>query len=332
MARWPSLLLAAAAMLAAPAALWAQAAGKPQAEPESVVEPARVIAAMDVCRQAPPDYAGAFRHAREQGFGDLPPEVRARIPVETLVRQDVRLRVSGPSSLTGSGGNCTVYADIRQGYSYDELIATLTALFGQPGVQGDGETMSWRVDGRYISASLSDDSLTIFVGFPDLTPEQVAAARAERQARDAEALARITAATRVSPAADIAEAATLCLAALDGSRIDTASLERAGWVRDAASPQTYSRPGNDASIFAGGRQCVVDAYGENAGSFDAIKDSIETQLRARFGREVRLAASTGNAGSFSRGQGFVVGTRIGILSSESRQNGLSIRFTVMSLG
>lgn len=332
MARWPNLLLAAAAMLTAPAPLWAQPAGKPQAAPEPVVEPARVIAAMDVCRRAPTDYAGAFRYAREQGFGDLPPEVRARIPVETLVREDVRLRVSPPVPAMGTSGSCTVYATVGEGRSYDELVATLTSLFGGPGQQGDGQRMSWRVDGRYIDAWLSDDSLTIFVGFPELTPDQIAAARAEREARNAEAVATLTAATRVSPATDIAQAATLCVAALHGNSIDTASLERAGWTGDAGDRSVYARAGNNARIFAAGRQCVVDAYGENAGSFDAIRDEIQSQLRARFGRDVRLAAATGNADSFSRGQGFVIGSRIGILSSERRPNGLSIRFTVMSLG
>ena len=165
MARWPSLF-AATAMLTAAAPLWAQPAGKPQAESEPVVEPARVIAAMDVCRRAPADYAGTFRHAREQGFGDLPPEVRARIPVETLVRDNVRLRASAPSSLTGSGGSCTVYATVGEGRSYDELVATLTNLFGRPGEQGDGQRMSWRVDGRYIDAWLSDDPSPSSSAFP----------------------------------------------------------------------------------------------------------------------------------------------------------------------
>lgn len=329
MARWPSLLLSAASMLMAAAPLMAQPGGKPQAEAEQAVDPARVIAAMDVCRRAPTDHHEAFRYAREQGFGDLPPEVRARIPVETLVRQDVRLRVEHGMTWLGSGGNCTVYATIRPGYGYDELVATLTASFGQAGVQGDGHQMSWRVDGRYISATLSEDSLTIFVGFPDPTSDQVAAARAERQAGQAETVAALAAATRVSPAADIAAAATLCIAALDGNNLDTAGMERVGWSRGEGG-SIYSRPGNNARIFAGPGQCVVDAYGEDAGSFDAIRDAIESQLRAFFGRDVRLAASTGNARSASRGQGFLVGNRLGVLSSERRFNGLSIRFTVMS--
>jgi hypothetical protein len=331
MARWPSLLAATAA-LTATVPLWAQPNGKPAAP--VAVDPARVFEAMDVCRQAPPSYAEAFRYAREQGFGDLPPEVRARIPVETLVRNEVSLRVES-SFMAGEPGNCTVYATIGDGHGYDEIVAALAARFGRPGEQGDGQAMHWEIEGRYINASLRDNYFEIFVRFPELTPEQVAAARAAEQARRAEALARLTAATgaasEISPAADIAAAATLCVAAVAGSGIDADSLQREGWTRGDSGRASYARPGINARIFAGGSQCVVDAYGETAGSFDAIRDAIRDQLRARFGRDVRLAGATGEASAFSRGQGYVVGDRMGILSSERRPNGLSIRFTVMSL-
>lgn len=321
--RRPGLLVAAAA-LAAPAPLAAQPGDMPE------VEIARVVAAMEVCRRAPADRAGAFAYARAQGFGDLPPEIRARIPVETLVREDVRLRIEGPVPSLGSSGNCTVYATIGKNRTYEEVVATLTALFGGPGEQGDGQRMSWRIDGRYIGAWRYDDGLQIFVGFPELTQEQIASAREERRQRDSAAIAELTAATPVAPAGDIAAAAAICVAAAERDRIATSAIEGAGWVRQGTAGAVYSRPGNNARIFASDRQCVVDAYGETAGSFDAIRTAISAELRALFG-DVRFASSSGDPGGFSRGQGFIIGRRLGILSSERRPNGLSIRFTVMSM-
>lgn len=320
-------------MLAPPTALWAQPGAKPTGNAARVaVDPARVIEAMDVCRQAPPGHAEAFRYAREQGFIDLPPEVRANMPVETLVRGEVRLRVE--SSLFADGpGSCTVYATISDGHGYDEIVATLAARLGQAGDQRDGQRMSWRIDGRPITASLMGNSLDIWVGFPELTPEQAAAARAAAQARQAEAAAQLAAATQVSPAEDIAAAATICVAALGGNGLDRGELERAGWAAESERG-LLAHAGSNVRIFItgrGGGQCIVDAYGEGMGAFDAIREAIRAQLTARFGREVRLVSSSGSESSFSQGQGFAIGGRIGILSSERRPNGLSIRFTVMAL-
>jgi hypothetical protein len=323
MARWPSLL-AAAALLAAPSALLAQTEAKPQAASDPVVEPARVIAAMDVCRRAP-SRAGALGYAREQGFGDLPPEIRSRIPVETLVRDNVRLRAEASVSIE-DGGSCTVYATVAETHSLDELAATLNAQFGQSGEQDDRTRIHWRIDGRYIAVSLRGDYLEIFVSFPDLTPAQVAEARAARDAADAEVMATLTAASAPSSAADIAAAAVLC-ATPTGARAD--ALTAAGW---SAQGGRFRRAGSNVAILGFGAQCIVDAYGDRADAFDRIRDAIRDALVTRFGRgNVRLASSMGNAGSFSRGQGFMIDGRIGVLSSEQRPNGLSIRFTVMAI-
>ena len=81
----------------------------------------------------------------------------------------------------------------------------------------------------------------------------------------------------------------------------------------------------------GGGMCIVEAYGEASDSFDAISAAINNQLTARFGRQVALARSVGDGSSFSRGQGFTIGNRVSVLSSERRPDGLSIRVTAMAL-
>ena len=55
-------------------------------------------------------------------------------------------------------------------------------------------------------------------------------------------------------------------------------------------------------------------------------------MAPRFGSGVAQVSSVGTASGFSRGQGFTVGNRVGILSSERRADGLSIRFTTMFMG
>jgi hypothetical protein len=81
----------------------------------------------------------------------------------------------------------------------------------------------------------------------------------------------------------------------------------------------------------GAGMCVVDAYGEGADSFDAIAAAINAGLTARFGRDVSLARAVGDESSFSRGQGFTIGNRLSVLSSERRPDGLSIRVTAMAM-
>src|SRR5687767_4872825 len=82
------------------------------------------------------------------------------------------------------------------------------------------------------------------------------------------------AAGQASPAEDIAGAATLCLAALNGDGIDSGRLLSEGWIRQEGRDALFTQPGNNVRIFAGIRKCVVDTFGESADSFDSIRDSI----------------------------------------------------------
>jgi hypothetical protein len=139
-----------------------------------------------------------------------------------------------------------------------------------------------------------------------------------------------------SPAAEIAAAAGACVAALGPKGIDSAAMGREGWplAESTGEARVHHRDGSSLFIITtamGGGQCIVDAYGEGMDSFDSIRDSIRAQLKTRFGGGAKLAGATGAAGDFSRGQGFLIGNRLGVLSSERREDGLSIRFTVMSL-
>lgn len=139
-----------------------------------------------------------------------------------------------------------------------------------------------------------------------------------------------------SPAAEIADAAGACMAALGPRGIDSAAMGREGWplAQMTGEARIHSRDGSNARVITtamGGGQCIVDAYGERMDGFDAIRDAIRTRLKARFGGKAKLGSATGAEGDFSRGQGFLVGKRIGVLSSERRADGLSVRFTAMSL-
>lgn len=139
-----------------------------------------------------------------------------------------------------------------------------------------------------------------------------------------------------SPAAEIAAAAGACMAALGPRGIDSGAMEREGWplAQMTGEARIHSRDGSNVLVITtvmGGGQCIVDAYGERMDGFDAIRDAIRTRLKARFGGKAKLGAATGAEGDFSRGQGFLVGKRIGVLSSERRADGLSVRFTTMSL-
>jgi hypothetical protein len=125
------------------------------------------------------------------------------------------------------------------------------------------------------------------------------------------------------------------MASLGPNGIEPAAIARSGWPRAQArgGAAEHIRDGSHVRIITnsiGRGQCIVDGYGERMDGFDAIRDAIGRQLAARFGAAAKLGAATGADKDFSRGQGFSVGNRIGVLSSERRQDGLSIRFTAMS--
>ena len=161
------------------------------------------------------------------------------------------------------------------------------------------------------------------------------AAGAAACAAVAMALAATPASARPSsPPEEIAAGAVACVEALRGGSPDRARIEAAGWREDKGGEPGLARSGSNVRIFIvpmGAGMCVVDAYGERADSFEAIAEAVKSQLTARFGREVATAMATGNESSASRGQGFTIGNRMSIVSSERRPDGLSIRVTAMAM-
>ena len=461
------------ALLATPAALPAQPGAM------SEIDPARVIEAADTCRRAPADYQHALRHAREQGFGDLPLEVRARMPYTTLTRQDVRLILIPTTTIIP--GSCKVYGNVGEAPRFDDLVARLAAALGEAPISRERGGAGWWFEDRTIHASLDEGRFDIDVifhhvpradmveraarnaatapssppgtdessvdpalaiqrslacrdaplaieearrylvehGWPDVTrpplagpntsyqfdrdgvwlvvrPFNAALAQCQINAKVsgktvwADLLPLLTAAFGRAPdstennrarwdgvagrkvevslvdrrwfnvvykpanaeptpdptaltaastapsagADEIAAAATACFGAVGGRGIDAAAIRSAGWDKasERGGTRIFSRDGSNVRIFAArGGQCVVDAYGQRRDSFDAIRDAVRGRLSQRFGGKLALGSATGHARSPSRGQGFTVGKRIGVLSSEQRDDGLSIRFTVMTI-
>ena len=325
MARWPSLF--AAALLAAPTALPAQSAGMAR------VEVARVVEAAQTCRGAPLEFAAARDHAKAQGFGDLPPEVRARMPYTTFTRSDVRLILIPTTFIPGS---CRVYAKVGEEARFADVVAQLTSAFGAPPISEEASGANWWLEDRTIHASLDSGTLEVKVIFQSVArAEMLAGPRPARPATIAAPAAPVEM-SPTSPAAEIGAAASACMAALAGKGIDSGAMERSGWplAETTGEARVHRRDGSNVRIVTtgmGGGQCIVDAYGERMDGFDSIRDAVRTALTARFGSKVKLGTASGAEGDFSRGQGFLAGKRIGVLSSERRLDGLSIRFTAMSL-
>jgi hypothetical protein len=137
-----------------------------------------------------------------------------------------------------------------------------------------------------------------------------------------------------SSAAEIAAGAVACVEALGNGRPNQAAIEAAGWRSEGSRASGFAREGSNVRIMfvpMGAGMCVVDAYGEGDDSFGSISEAIRSQLTARFGRQVSLGRALGDESSASRGQGFIVGNRVSVLSSERRPDGLSIRVTAMSM-
>lgn len=334
--RWPGAL-AALALLAAPAALPAQRRAEP-------VDLATLVAASRTCREGPADAGEAARHIRSQGWqpsdGGLPANLRAMLPIPMFEREQILLILIEPAM--GGPGECEVVASVRSAPAWPDIVAALTADFGRPPESSSESQAHWMLDQRSADANI--DRGTVHVAFslgaaqpraapasppapaPDTSPAQAKPSAMPEPVTEAPAPAPAPAAA-TAPAGDIAAAATLCVAAFNGSRVDTGAIERAGWT---GAGGRYSHAGGNVAIFATRTQCVVDAYGERTDSFDAIRDAIRAGLTARFGAQAALGEALGAEGDFSRGQGFTVGSRIGVLSSEQRDTGLSIRFTVMS--
>ncbi|HYE27716.1 MAG TPA: hypothetical protein VEA61_05730 [Allosphingosinicella sp.] len=321
MARWASLL--AAGLVAAPVEL-------PGAMPR--IDAALVVEAAQTCRGAPLDFAAARDHARLQGFGDLPADVRGRVPYTTLTRRDVRLILIPTTMIAGS---CKVYGETGD-IDFADVVAQLASAFGGAPITSEVNRAGWWFDDRTIHASLDAGTLWINVMFHQVArADMTAGPRPPRPAPTADPRPQV-AMRPTSPADEIAAAAAACVAALGNKGIDSTVMGRLGWplADTMGEARIHSRVGSNLRIVTttlGTGRCIVDAYGERMDGFDAIRDAIRARLTAQFGSRATLGAATGAEPDFSRGQGFRIGKRIGVLSSERRDDGLSIRFTVMSI-
>jgi hypothetical protein len=137
-----------------------------------------------------------------------------------------------------------------------------------------------------------------------------------------------------APPADFAAGAEACIAALQPGSVDGAALRQAGWavVRSGETPaghvEVFGRDDSRVQLFASAMgHCVVDGLASGQDQFDPIRDAIRERLAARFGTDFSLTEATGSGSA--RGQGYRVGDRMAVLSSQMRPNGLSLRFTSM---
>jgi hypothetical protein len=323
MARWPNVL-SALALLAAPAALAAQPAEGhlvlgPPPEP---VELATLVGAARTCREAPADVVQATRHVRSQGWQPGDDGLFAARPTPgtpMFWRDQVLLALVPPAG--GFPGACFVMAWLRGPPPWADVEAAFSADFHREPISWAPAGASWRLDDRTVDGS-SDSGLATITFSPEPPSRRTRSSR--RRPRPA------TPAAPVSPAGDIAAAAADCVAAVGGSEVDRASLERAGWT---IARERYSRPGSNVAILVIEGRCVVEAHGERRDSFSAIRQAISARLTERFGVDAIMGEPPGSpvVETFPRGQRFTVGSRTAYLWPEQSDDGLGIHFTVMSL-
>ncbi len=249
-----------------------------------------------------------------------------------LDRGGVWLRATGPNTLSKSGGDCEVLAPVAPDTDYSHVVNLLEQKFGLPGVveyPKYGQTKSWRINGRRISASIISGNLQLFMAFPEPSEAEVAAAREAEAKSKAERIAAIKAATVFSPPADFGSAAVACMAALGPKSIDFPALEREGWTRTEQSKTVpvYQHAGTAVRVMiieglSPGGQCVVDGYAADQGQFKPVRNGIRDALTARTGNKPKMPSPV-----VPNGQGYVVGDVIMILSTDQRINGLSVRIT-----
>jgi hypothetical protein len=321
MIRWPSLAVSAALLAASAPAVVAQTEAGAKPAPS-----AQEIAIDDalVCKRAPLGFEYTQRWLLDNEWTPTTPN----LPEKQIV-QDGEARfahgqviLSIVPHLEQRLSRCTSVATIEGTPTWSDLRPAITAGLGREPESGGSDGAVWALPDHRIEARLEGNRLTVTLtptGYSPFALSPVVARALEVPPMSP------------APAADIAAAAVACVAAAGAERPIPVALMEQGWAMGSDRPGRFSREGSNATIFSLGSQCVVDAYGERADAYDEIRDAIRAALVARFGRGVRLPSSSGHTGDFSRGQGFLVGNRMGILSSEARANGLSIRFTVMSI-
>ena len=304
-------------MLAAPLILLLAQAAPP---PKPRVDPVMAIEQSLVCREAPQAIQEARTYLLGKGWPDVTrPSVMSDTPTSYQFDRDGIWLVVSP--FNASLAECHTHSHIPDGTQLAGLLPALTKALGRAPDKVSGELAVWNnIAGRKVEAGIAGGEwFNIFFRPANAEPTP-------------DRMALTAASTAPSASADeIAAAATACMAAGDG--VDGAALRGAGWspVQRADGAEIYARKGSNVRILATRGQCVVDAYGQRRDSFDAIRAATQARLKKRFGGKLAVRTSTGHARSPSRGQGFTVGNRIGILSSEQRDDGLSIRFTVMTL-
>ncbi|HYI49078.1 MAG TPA: hypothetical protein VEX35_11515 [Allosphingosinicella sp.] len=141
MARWPSLLLAAA-MLATPLALSARG--------PAPVDPAALAQGALACRGIPDEMAGAERRIVELGWPRHRQRNGEQLPV---FERDGMLVMLTPPDQAGHPLACGVMATVRRSVSAADLAAAVSAAFGrQPGPGDAGGFPVWELDGGQVVA------------------------------------------------------------------------------------------------------------------------------------------------------------------------------------
>jgi hypothetical protein len=320
MARWPSLAISAALLAASATAAGAQTEAGTKPAPS-----AQEVAINDalVCNRTPLGFEYTQRSLLDSDWTPTTPNLPEKQIVQDgearFARGQVTLSIV--PHLDQRLSRCTSVATIAGTPAWSDLRSAITATLGRDPESGGADGAIWALPDHRIEARLEGNRLTVIftpTGYNPFAISPVAARALEAPAMSP------------APATDIAAAAVACVAAADAGHPIPVALIEQGWAMASDRPGRFSREGSNATIFSLGSQCVVDAYGERADAYDEIRDAIRAALVARFGSGVRSPSSSGHAGDFSRGQGFLIGHRMGILSSETRTNGLSIRFTVMS--
>jgi hypothetical protein len=311
------------------------------------VDPAKVIDALDVCRAAPAGRRATFDYARTKGFTDLPPERKSRIPsgYEVLVRDGVWLRPSEPNLSWGSGGSCTVLAPIPAEVTYDQVTAELDRKFGIAGVvehPKSDKAKSWRIDGRYYNARIISGELTLFMSYPVPTSEAIAAAKDEEKRKEAAAQAARKAAIVPAPPADFGAAAAACVAAIGPAGLDLAKLDALGWqaiplgAKAEGNYFAYQRPGNAVRLYLSTEitkkgQCVAEGNNPATGQFGAIAGAVKKDAATALGTKLKGTGSSSSPTGYSRGEGYLAGDTVVLVSSESRPEAMNVRVLVMRI-
>lgn len=320
--------------------------GSALAQERPQVDLAKVIAAFDVCREAPAGRAQTLDFARSKGFRDLPEEAQRKFPFAAAIpleRDGVWLRATGPSEWGNRGGSCEVQAPVAPQTDYAQVAAALEPKFGIPGQQAKGDQAKfWRIDGRYFNARIISGGLVLFMAFPEPSAEELAAAKQAKAEKDARELAARKAAILPAPPADFGAAAAGCIAAVGPKGLDPARLEALGWQELPLSEKAagkyfaYQRPGNAVRLYLSTEitkngQCVAEGNNPATGQFGAIAGAVKKDAATALGSKLKSAGSSSSPTGYSRGEGYLTGDMAVLISSENRPEAMNVRVLVMRL-